>query len=121
MAIGPAQAGPICLFRDIRLDGGPKAPHRGPAEHAVTRLTELVPELCGDLFSSEHVLPWLDRFVAGGRKVGLRWIVEIHVPASAGEASPFRNQRHRLEVLVAERKKHSMIRPDVLCSAPLAV
>src|SRR2546426_11733640 len=103
MAIGPAKAGPICLSRGSWLDSRSKAPHRRAAKHAVTRLTELAPKLRGNLFSSEHVLPGLDRLVTGGREVSLGGVVQIEIPAASREARPFRDEGHRFEIGVRER------------------
>src|SRR2546429_7397125 len=111
MVIGPAKAGPIYFSGLFRSDGWSKAPHRGPAKHAVTGPTELVPEHSGDLFSGEHVLPWLDCFVAGSRKVGLRRVMEIHVPATAHEAGGPCPKRQCPQIGIPERKKQAVLWP----------
>ena len=118
MVIGPAKAGPICFSGS---DGWSKAPHRRPAKNSVTGPTELVPEHSGDLISGEHVLPRLDRFVAGGRKVSLRRVMQIHVPAAAREAGPFGHERHRREIGIREGKKHAVLSPYVPRGAPLDI
>lgn len=95
MVIGPAKAGPICLCEADPLDGGPEPPHRGKAEHTVAGSAELIPEVCRDFSSRKHVLPRLDRFIAGRGEVGFGRIVQIHIPAPADQARAFRHQRHR--------------------------
>src|SRR2546429_8774789 len=119
MVIGPAKAGPIYFSGLFRSDGWSKAPHRGPAKHAVTGPTELVPEDSGDLFSGKHVLPWLDYLVAGSRKVGLRRVMEVHVPATAHEAGAFCHKRQCREIGIRERKKDAVLGPDGFLRAPL--